>query len=247
MSYRVVIFDLFDTLADFERDRLPLIHVNGEAIHSTSAVVYPLFAARHGHISLEVFYQAFRKSFDEAARLREVEEREVSARERFHLFFQMLRVPVTPDSEPFLASLLDAHMACLADAVHAPPEHRALLDWLRPKYRLALISNFDHGPTARQILDRAGITSFFDLILISEEIGQRKPHAAIFEAACQALRITPSEAIFIGDSPSIDIAGAKRVGMGAIWLNRRGDRLDESIPPPDHTVRRLEEIRNILR
>lgn len=246
MSYRVVIFDLFDTLADFVRERLPLIHVNGESIRSTSAVVHPLLAARHGHISLEVFYQAFRKSFDEAARLREVEEREVSARERFHMFFQMLGIPVTPDSEPLLASLLEVHMACIADAVHAPPEHRELLEWLRPRYRLALISNFDHGPTARQILDRAGMTSSFELILISEEIGQRKPHPAIFEVACHALRITPAEAIFIGDSPSIDISGAKGVGMGAIWLDRKGDRLDEAIPPPDHVVKRLEEIRGIL-
>lgn len=246
MSYRVVIFDLFETLADFVRERLPLIHINGEAVRSTSAVIYPIFATRHGHISMEAFYQAFRKSFDEAARLREVEEREVSARERFHLFFQMLQVPVTPESEPLLASLLDAHMACIADAVYAPPEHRELLEWLRPRYRLALISNFDHGPTARQILHRAGMTSCFDLILISEEIGQRKPHAAIFEAACQALRIVPSEAIFIGDSPSIDISGAKGVGMGAIWLDRKGSRLDEGTPVPDHIVKRLEEIKGIL-
>jgi putative hydrolase of the HAD superfamily len=90
------------------------------------------------------------------------------------------------------------------------------------------------------------MTSCFELILISEEIGQRKPHAAIFEAACQALRITPAEAIFIGDSPSIDIAGAKGAGMGAIWLDRKGNRLDEAIPPPDHIVKRLEEIRGIL-
>jgi putative hydrolase of the HAD superfamily len=137
-------------------------------------------------------------------------------------------------------------MTCIADAVHAPGEHRELLDWLRPRYRLALISNFDHGPTARQILDRAEMTSCFELILISEEIGRRKPHAAIFEAACQALRIAPAEAIFIGDSPRIDIAGAKGVGMGAIWLDRKGERLDEAIPPPDHVVKRLEEIRGIL-
>lgn len=246
MSYRSVIFDLFDTLADFKREHLPLIHINGEAVRSTTAVVYPLFARRFNHVSLEAFYQAFRQSFDEAARLRETEDREVSARERFHLFFHKLEIPVTPEIEPFLMSLLDTHMACIADAVHTPPEHRELLDWLRPRYRLALISNFDHGPTARQILDQTGLTAFFDLILISDELGQRKPHAAIFETACQALRIRPHEAIFIGDSPSIDIAGAKRVGMGAIWLNRWGEHLDASIPRPDHIVTALEEIRSIL-
>jgi HAD superfamily hydrolase (TIGR01549 family) len=246
MSYRVVIFDLFDTLAVFQRNCLPLIHINGEAIRSTSAAVYPLFATRHGHISLETFYQAFRRSFDEAARLRETEAREVSARERFHLFFQVLQIPVTPESEPFVTTLLEEHMACLADAVHAPPEHRELLAWLRPRYRLALISNFDHGPTARRILDRIGMTSFFELIIISEEMGCRKPQAAIFEAACRDLQISPPEAIFVGDSPTIDIAGAKGVGMDAIWVNRRGERFDESIPPPDHIVGRLEEIKGIL-
>ncbi|MFQ5848790.1 MAG: HAD family hydrolase [Candidatus Methylomirabilales bacterium] len=246
MSYRIAIFDLFDTLADFHRERLPLIHVNGEAIRSTSAVVYPLFAERFRDVSLETFYQAFRKSFDEAARLREQEQREVSAHERFHLFFQQLHIPVTLEIEPFLVRLLDAHMRCLAEAVHTPPEHRELLEWLKPRYRLALISNFDHGPTARQILDRTGMTSFFELILISDEVGHRKPHPAIFTTACEALGISPHEAIFIGDSPHIDIAGAKGVGMGVIWLNRWGEHLDQSIPHPDYIVSRLEDIKSIL-
>lgn len=246
MSYRCVIFDLFQTLADFNRDHLPLIHISGEAIHSTTAVIYPLFAEQYGHVSLKAFYTAFRESFDEAARLREREEREVSAYERFHLFFQKLQIPVTPDVEPFLATLLEKHMACLAEVIHTPPEHRGLLEWLRPKYQLGLISNFDHGPTARAILDRTGIAPFLDLILISDELGQRKPHAAIFETACQALRIRPQEAIFVGDSPSIDIAGAKGVDMAVIWLNRRGETLDASIPAPDHIVARLEEIKTIL-
>lgn len=246
MPYTAAIFDLFDTLAHFDRDRLPIVHINGEAIRSTSAVVYPLFAAHHRYVSLETFYRAFRASFEEAARLREAEAREVSARERFHLFFEMLGIPVDAENEPFLSRLLDAHMDCIAEAVYAPPEHRELLGWLKGRYRLALISNFDHGPTARRILDRAKMTSFFEIILISEEFGRRKPDAAIFEVACRTLGIAPSEAVFIGDSPSIDVAGAKGVGMGAIWLNRTGEPLDASIPSPDHTVERLEEIRTIL-
>lgn len=246
MSYRCVIFDLFETLADFSRDRLPLIHIDGEAIRSTTAVVYPLFTERYSQVSVKTFYDAFRESFDEAARLRELEQREVSARERFHLFFQKLRIPVTPDVEPFLGALLEKHMACLAQVIHTPPEHRELLEWLRPRYQLGLISNFDHGPTARSILARAGINSLFDLILISEEVGYRKPHPAIFEAACHGLRITPAEAIFIGDSPAVDIAGAKRAGMAVIWLNRTEERLDKSIPCPEYTVRRLGEIKEIL-
>ncbi|MFQ5880938.1 MAG: HAD family hydrolase [Candidatus Methylomirabilales bacterium] len=246
MSYDVVIFDLFDTLVDFDRERLPLIHVNGKVIRSTTAVVYPLFAERYADISLTTFYDAFLDSLNEAARLREAEEREVSARERFHLLFQKLQIPITPESEALLTTLLDAHMACLADAVHAPPEHQELLQWLRPRYRLALISNFDHSPTARRILDRAGMIPLFDLILISEEMGWRKPHPAIFEAACRALRVAPPEAIFIGDSPSIDIAGAKGIGMGAIWLNRKEGRLDETLPRPDYIVRSLGEIKAIL-
>ncbi len=246
MNQRVVIFDLFDTLVDFERDRLPLIHVNGRAIRSTTAVVYPLFAERYRHIPLETFYTAFLESFNEAARIREIEEREVSARERFSRFFEKLQIPVTAEVEPFLLHLLETHMACIADAVSAPPERREVLDWLNPRYRLALISNFDHGPTARKILDQAEMTPFFEAILISEEVGCRKPHPAIFEAACRTLRIIPQEAIFIGDSPIIDIAGAKGVGMRAIWVNRKGEPWEEGVPPPDHMVSSLQELKDLL-
>ena len=246
MNCSVVIFDLFDTLVDFERDRLPLIHVNGKAIRSTTAVVYPLFAKRYSHIPLETFYQAFLASFNEAARIRQIEEREVSARERFYLCFEKLQIPVTAEIESFLSTLLETHMACIADAVFAPPERRELLVWLTPRYRLALISNFDHAPTARRILDRVEMTPFFEAILVSEEMGRRKPHPAIFEAACRALRITPQEAIFIGDSPSIDIVGAKSVGMGTIWLNRKGEQWGKEIHPPDHTIASLHEVRDLL-
>lgn len=58
--------------------------------------------------------------------------------------------------------------------------------------------------------------------------------------------LTPHEALFIGDSLDIDIAGAKGVGMDVAWVNRNGEAVRDGIPEPDYTLSRLAELRQKL-
>ncbi len=64
------------------------------------------------------------------------------------------------------------------------------------------------------------IDHFFDHIVLSTQYGFKKPDPRLFMIACSLLRITPSEAVYIGDNPEKDIAGAKQVGMQTILLCR---------------------------
>jgi putative hydrolase of the HAD superfamily len=69
----------------------------------------------------------------------------------------------------------------------------------------------------QQKLDSLGITPLFDSVLISEAEGLRKPDRAIFERALERLSVRAEEAMFVGDNPEADIAGARAAGLVPVW------------------------------
>ena len=64
----------------------------------------------------------------------------------------------------------------------------------------------------------ARLDYFFDAVILSRDVGFRKPHPAIFWAAMARLDATPAESVFIGDRLAEDVLGAMDVGMKAIWI-----------------------------
>ena len=60
--------------------------------------------------------------------------------------------------------LLATHMTCLASAAEPMPGQGELLDWLRGRYRLAVVSNFDYTPTVLRILADSGILGRFETV-----------------------------------------------------------------------------------
>ena len=68
-----------------------------------------------------------------------------------------------------------------------------------------------------------------------------KPHPAIFQAALDSLRVSPSEGVFVGDIPWGDIKGAKDVGMRAV-LTHQFHQEDPGEYQPDLIIHRLAEI-----
>jgi putative hydrolase of the HAD superfamily len=105
----------------------------------------------------------------------------------------------------------------LADSTHA------LLEALRARgLKLALVSNTASPQWLLQpILERQGIAERVDTIVLSSEVGKRKPHPAIFERALRELGVDSSDALFVGDRLEADVLGASRVGMKtvqAVWF-----------------------------
>jgi len=246
VSYRAVLFDLFDTLVWFDRERLPEVSINGRVIRSTAGHMHDAFRPFAPGVPLAQFVDALQWSWQEAERLRGESHREVAAPERLNLLIGRLGLDVSRLAPEALPVLLSTHMRELSKAVVFPPHHGPLLDRLRRGYRLAVVSNFDYTPTARGILEREGIAHCFEHVVVSDEVGWRKPKPLIFETALARLGVRAGEALYVGDRPDLDVAGAHGAGMHAVWINREASALPAGIGPPQFEIRDLAELTRIL-
>jgi FMN phosphatase YigB (HAD superfamily) len=247
MPYAAILFDLFDTLVRFERERMPEVEINGKPVRSSAGLLHAILKTQAPHVGLERCYEALGESWREAERRRAIDHREVSAHERFAHFFETLGLDETSLPSGFGRSLIDAHRHALGRAAEFPAHHGPLLRRLAARYRLAVVSNFDYTPTALDILERAGVVELFQTIVVSDEIGWRKPRRDIFDAALGRLRVRADESLFVGDRADMDVLGAQQIGMDAAWINRDAEPLPPGIPKPTYEIRDLSELATILK
>lgn len=123
------------------------------------------------------------------------------------------------------------------------PEVLPALDALRPRYRLAVLSNADDD-FLEACLERNRLA--FDVVVTSERAGAIKPDPAIFHHLASALDLPPGQILHVGDNPVPDVLGARRAGVPVAWVNRMGIRRPRRVPPPDITVRSLAELVPLL-
>jgi len=127
----------------------------------------------------------------------------------------------------------DAYFAELYDEFTEPgvwqlfPEVRAVLEALRPHYRLGIISNFDGR--LRAILEDLEIAAYFQPIVISSEAGAEKPDPWIFHRALEMAGVIPSHAMHAGDDPVRDWHGAKSAGWRSFRLDRPTNSLRDLV------------------
>jgi 2-haloalkanoic acid dehalogenase type II len=130
----------------------------------------------------------------------------------------------------------------LAEAT-AFPEARAVVEEMRPRYRLALLSNADDD-FLLPCLERNGLA--FEVLVSSESARVYKPHEAIFHRLAAEMGLEPQEIMYVGDSQFADVLGAKHAGLRVAWLNSEGRQLPEGVPQPDFDLRSLGELPALL-
>ena len=246
MTPSAVLFDLFDTLVLLDRSRLPELRINGKARRTTAGHLHRAFQPFAPGLSLEDFVDALFWSWQEAERMRGESHREVTAPERFGMMFGRLGLDhgmVPPEA---LQMLLATHMRELSKAVVFPEHHADLLRGLKRRHKLAVVSNFDYTPMARHILEREAVADLFETVVVSDEVGWRKPKPIIFELALRRMGTVAGDALFVGDRADIDVAGAQSVGMAAAWINRDSSPLPEGVGAPEFEIRDLAELERIL-
>ncbi len=107
--------------------------------------------------------------------------------------------------------------------VHLDPDAAAVLSGLAESKTLALISNFDHPPHAHRILRETGLASYFKMIVVSGEVGIKKPNPGIFRIALEQTGLNSDEVVYVGDTQE-DVDGATAAGIKPILIARPGDR-----------------------
>lgn len=103
------------------------------------------------------------------------------------------------------------------------PEVPDVLEQLRTRFELAVISNFDGR--LRFILPHLGISKYFSYIFISSELGVDKPDPEIFHRAIRMLHLKPDEVLHVGDDPERDWKAAATAGLSVFRLDRRQNSL----------------------
>lgn len=90
------------------------------------------------------------------------------------------------------------------------PHLESLLNWLRPKYGTAIVTN--RTDTMNRVLDTFRLASFFDVVITAWDVERPKPHPEGLLKALSHFGMPPSEALYVGDS-SVDAGAAEAAGV----------------------------------
>ena len=218
---RAVLFDLDETLSDRHR-----------SLSRFSRAFRDEFAPDLDGISVEVVHQALQRADGDGYR------------PRVEVFADLLEALPWRVRRPIDDLRLHWQAVFPRCAMPMPGLNHVLdtLDaWGMP---MGIITN---GGTAVQNLkvDALRLRPRMGTILVSEAIGIAKPDPRIFHRAAEDLGIAPSDAVYVGDHPLIDILGAAAVGLTPIWLPR-GIPWPDGHPPPLCQLDALRDLPALL-
>jgi putative hydrolase of the HAD superfamily len=151
---------------------------------------------------------------------------------------------------PGLAGVLEERVGeAFVRVLRLPPDTLPVLDALRARCRLGLVSNYYLPRPLHRSLDHLGIRPRLGAAVVSGEVGFVKPRPEPFLAAMEALGAEPRECVFVGDNPAADVAGAAALGMRTVltreWHAGALDTDREAgagSPAPDLCVDRLADL-----
>lgn len=210
---RAIAFDLFNTL----------ITVAPQTLEDANARLIDSLSGSDFKLEEEAFEKAHR-----AAAIRHIQESRENGRETHNSLWisaalaeQGYRVP---PKDRRISLAVDAYFSAFPDHCRLIPRTKEMLVTLRSSFPLGLLSNFTHGPAARKLLSHLGLDTFFGVVIISGELGYRKPHPIPFMELIERLGVPNHEVIYVGDDPEPDILGAMQAGLQPVWSTYVRDR-----------------------
>lgn len=159
--------------------------------------------------------------------------------DRYRIFFEKIGVDV---QAPLAADFYENRLSKSAILTEGAKE---LLDALRGKYRLYLITN-GFSVIQRGRIAASGIGKYFDGIFVSEEMGADKPTLMYFNKCFAEIEgFEKNEALIIGDSLTSDIKGGITAGVKTVWYNSKRTSVTDIVPDFEiHTLAELTELLN---
>lgn len=245
-SLKAIGFDLFNTLITVDRETL------------VQAMEGLIRALRRGglHVPAGPFKEAYKRHA--MAFLEKTKRDGRETHNRLWIAAALMELGNEVDStDPRIEEAVEQYFSAFFGRWRLLPGTLNALEVLKTRFRLGLLTNFTHAPAARSIIREAGLEGFFQVILISGEMGYRKPHPFVFERLVKELEVETAEVVYIGDDPGPDIYGARDSGIKAIWtlyaeklgVRHVADLAYQGLPPPDGSVPRIsswEELFDLL-
>lgn len=239
---QAVIFDLDDTLIDWSQPKM-----------SWEEYTRPMTDNVHRHLSAagyrlpegDVFYQRLRQEVEDEWETAKTTWKGASFREALRRTLQIFEIN---EAGVDLEELMRVYNWQPMPGVTVYEDAVRVLAELRGRgYELGLITNSFLPMWMRDVeLRHYQLIDFFGARLTSGDAGYIKPHPAIYYQMLEMLGVTADAAVFVGDRPQNDIAGANEAGMVSILIDppHLAREVDEHIP--DFTIEKLEELLEVL-
>jgi len=164
---------------------------------------------------------------------------------KHELIIERLLFPLRPfgiDDESFAINLNEDFLTRTSTKTKLLPHAIEVLEYLRPNYKMYILSNGFEEVQYRKI-NNSGLAPFFDGIVLSDDIGVNKPHPDIFNYALQKSGALRHETLMIGDSLEADIRGAKDSNIDQVWLDLGVETITDLTPTFHiHTLPELKEF-----
>ena len=230
MKYKNLFIDLDDTLWD-------TYHNNKECLEE----LYADYRWDQHYASFEAFFDIYMPNNErlwEQYRNHEI-DRQTLILERFAFVLRPLGIE---DKETILSINAD-FLKRTGRKTRLIPGAIELLEYLKPRYRLYILSNGFREVQANK-LNNSGLAPFIKKTILSEDAGIQKPHKGIFDFALKNTNSRRKETLMIGDSWEADIIGAQQSGIEQLWYNPDNKKANGF--EPTFTVHSLSDICSIL-
>ncbi len=218
-SFRVVLFDLYDTLVWLDVEK------SGEGRQK--------LATRLG-VPLDAFLHQWRQSID---------DRMLGRGGTFldHLARTVAALGQVPDPH-LLSDLAAIEGQRLRESVHLYPSTVPVLRRLSAAgYRLGLLSNVSDA--AAIPITHLGIHRLFDRMILSYQVGLQKPDPAIFLLACRQLGAAPEETMFVADGGFGELDASHRLGVFSVLLEQ--DRQSKEFGASTRYDAKIHDLREL--
>ena len=175
----------------------------------------------------EIFKDNYQKVALEQIKQTHASGREHSFEERFERTFALSFPRYLPDRER-ICQLSGNFCVDISQMCTEIKDAKLVLSCLQDNFSLGLLSNYPDARAVHSSLDRFRLSTYFDAVTVSGEIGWAKPHWRAFGHIISALKIPPDFLLFVGDDINNDIEGASSLGFATAWLPRAGEGANQS-------------------
>jgi putative hydrolase of the HAD superfamily len=235
---KAVIFDYIGTL----------VNCKGYTIEASKDNLHSALVAEGFDVTKDSFLQAYDLAHEKYRVIRYEQLKEVTNAIWVAEALRNLGFKVTADDFRIKCAL-NVFFKAYVDTFELRKGAKKLLKQVQQHYKIGLISNFTHASVIHKSLRVLGINTFFNVVVISEENGWRKPSNRIFVDALKRIGAQAEETVYIGDSPIEDINGAKQAGLKTVFVPSQFNKLNDLVDSqqkPDFIVKDLESILNQL-